>query len=59
VPAAYHTQINDVLLTALVPLTQWTGERSLLVNLDHGEEIFDNVALSRTVGWFTSISPSS
>jgi len=38
VPAAYHTQINDVLLTALVQaFTQWTGERSLLVNLEgHG-----------------------
>lgn len=60
VPATYRTQINDVLLTALVQaFAQWTGERSLLVNLEgHGrEEIFDNVDLSRTVGWFTSIFP--
>jgi len=59
VPAAHHTQINDVLLTALVQaFAQWTGERSLLVNLEgHGGRNFDNVALSRTVGWFTSIFP--
>ncbi len=53
VPAVYRTQINDVLLTALVQtLAQWTGQRSLVVNLEgHGrEEIFDNVDISRTDG---------
>jgi amino acid adenylation domain-containing protein/non-ribosomal peptide synthase protein (TIGR01720 family) len=60
VPQAYNTQINDVLLTALVQaFSQWTGTRSLLVSLEsHGrEEIFDDLDLSRTVGWFTSIFP--
>ena len=40
VPAVYHTQINDVLLTALVEsLSVWTGSRSLVVNLEgHGRE---------------------
>ncbi|GAX38387.1 non-ribosomal peptide synthetase [Nodularia sp. NIES-3585] len=60
VPAVYRTQINDVLLTALVQtLAQWTGQRSLVVNLEgHGrEEIFDNVDISRTVGLFSSIFP--
>ncbi|MEH2270522.1 MAG: condensation domain-containing protein, partial [Nostoc sp.] len=60
VPKAYNTQINDVLLTALVQaFSQWTGNNSLLLALEgHGrEEIFDNVDLSRTVGWFTSIFP--
>ncbi|MGE0127963.1 MAG: amino acid adenylation domain-containing protein [Blastocatellales bacterium] len=59
-PEAYHTQINDLLLTALgQALAEWTGERSLLVNLEgHGrEDIFDDVDLSRTVGWFTAIYP--
>lgn len=58
VPAAYQTQINDVLLTALVQaFAQWTGKSSLLVDLEgHGrEELFENVDVSRTVGWFTSI----
>ncbi|MEA5506766.1 amino acid adenylation domain-containing protein [Halotia wernerae UHCC 0503] len=60
VPKAYNTQINDVLLTALVQvLTQWTGSSSILLNLEgHGrEEIFEGVDLSRTVGWFTTIFP--
>jgi non-ribosomal peptide synthase protein (TIGR01720 family) len=60
VPEVYHTQINDVLLTALVQaFSRWTGARSLLFNLEgHGrEEIFEGVDLSRTVGWFTSIFP--
>jgi amino acid adenylation domain-containing protein/non-ribosomal peptide synthase protein (TIGR01720 family) len=60
VPAAYKTQINDVLLTALVQAyKQWTGCNDLLVDLEgHGREgIFDDVDLSRTVGWFTTIFP--
>ncbi|MBW4602156.1 MAG: amino acid adenylation domain-containing protein [Calothrix sp. FI2-JRJ7] len=60
VPAAYRAQINDVLLTALIQaFNQWTGQSSLLINLEgHGrEELFENVDLSRTVGWFTTIFP--
>ncbi|MEH2290131.1 amino acid adenylation domain-containing protein [Nostoc sp.] len=60
VPKAYNTHINDVLLTSLVQaFSQWTGNNSLLVALEgHGrEEIFNDVDLSRTVGWFTSIFP--
>ncbi|MEH2367591.1 amino acid adenylation domain-containing protein [Nostoc sp.] len=60
VPGAYNTQINDVLLTALVQtFTRWTGFYSLLIDLEgHGrEDLFDDVDLSRTVGWFTSIFP--
>ncbi|GAX38392.1 non-ribosomal peptide synthetase [Nodularia sp. NIES-3585] len=59
-PFVYHTQINDVLLTALVQtFHQWTGETSLLIDLEgHGrEELFENVDLSRTVGWFTTMFP--
>jgi amino acid adenylation domain-containing protein/non-ribosomal peptide synthase protein (TIGR01720 family) len=60
VPAAYHTQINDALLTALVQsFTKWTGAKSLLLNLEgHGREpISDDLDVSRTVGWFTTIFP--
>ncbi|ACK73919.1 amino acid adenylation domain protein (plasmid) [Gloeothece citriformis PCC 7424] len=60
VPSAYNTQINDVLLTALVEsFSQWTGENALLVDLEgHGrEDLFDDVDLSRTVGWFTTLFP--
>ncbi|MGL5939583.1 MAG: amino acid adenylation domain-containing protein [Waterburya sp.] len=60
VPSAYQTQINDVLLTALVQAFQeWTGSNSLLIELEgHGrEDILDHIDLSRTVGWFTTIFP--
>ncbi|HEY4972813.1 MAG TPA: condensation domain-containing protein, partial [Steroidobacteraceae bacterium] len=70
VPAVFHGGINDVLLTGLaVALLQWgrrrgrgtnTGNRSaVLVDVEgHGrEEIFSDVELSRTVGWFTSLYP--
>ncbi|MGD1807086.1 amino acid adenylation domain-containing protein [Dapis sp. BLCC M126] len=60
VPAVYQTQINDVLLTALVlAWQQQTRNPSLLLDLEsHGrEDIFSDVNLSRTTGWFTSIFP--
>ena len=60
VPAAYRTQINDVLLTALaMTLQRSTGRGSFLIELEgHGrEDIGDNLDLSRTIGWFTSLFP--
>ncbi|KST68652.1 non-ribosomal peptide synthetase [Mastigocoleus testarum BC008] len=60
IPSVYNTQINDVLLTALVQtFAQWTDGNSLLVDLEgHGrEDLFEDVDLSRTVGWFTSVFP--
>jgi amino acid adenylation domain-containing protein/non-ribosomal peptide synthase protein (TIGR01720 family) len=60
VPAAYHTQINEVLLTALAQaFARWTGSRSLLIEMEgHGrEEIIEDVDLWRTVGWFTTHYP--
>ncbi|MFB2837167.1 amino acid adenylation domain-containing protein, partial [Floridanema evergladense] len=60
VPKAYKTQINDVLLTALVlVLSKWTNSQTVLFNLEgHGrEDIIEGVDLSRTVGWFTTIFP--
>ncbi|GAA3670614.1 hypothetical protein GCM10022267_66800 [Lentzea roselyniae] len=59
-PAAFRTRVNDVLLSGLAwALTRWTGEQSVVVDLEgHGrEELFDDVDLSRTVGWFTAIYP--
>jgi amino acid adenylation domain-containing protein/non-ribosomal peptide synthase protein (TIGR01720 family) len=60
VPSVYHTQINDVLLTALASaFAQWTGQSELFLELEsHGrEELYNGVDLSRTVGWFTSAFP--
>ncbi|QJI45129.1 non-ribosomal peptide synthase/polyketide synthase [Pseudomonas sp. ADAK2] len=59
-PAAYRTQVNDLLLTALARVIgRWTGQASTLIQLEgHGrEELFDGVDLTRTVGWFTSLFP--
>jgi amino acid adenylation domain-containing protein/non-ribosomal peptide synthase protein (TIGR01720 family) len=59
-PAAYRTQINDLLLTALGrALCGWSGHQGVLIDLEaHGrEDLFAGVDLSRTVGWFTSQYP--
>jgi len=59
-PAAYRTQVNDLLLTALARVVcRWSGTESALIELEgHGrEDLFDDVDLSRTVGWFTSAYP--
>ena len=66
VPAAFHGGINDVLLTGLVvAVADWCRRRgrgsgpAVLLDLEgHGrEEVFGDVDLSRTVGWFTSLFP--
>jgi non-ribosomal peptide synthase protein (TIGR01720 family) len=57
---AYRSQMDDVLLTALVQaFARWTGEYAVLIDLeDHGrEEILEGVDLSHTVGRCTSIIP--
>ncbi|HGY3567433.1 TPA: non-ribosomal peptide synthase/polyketide synthase [Pseudomonas aeruginosa] len=59
-PAAYRTQVNDLLLTALARATcRWSGDASVLVQLEgHGrEDLGEAIDLSRTVGWFTSLFP--
>jgi amino acid adenylation domain-containing protein/non-ribosomal peptide synthase protein (TIGR01720 family) len=60
VSAAYGTQINDVLLTALTQtLGRWTGLKRVTIDLEgHGrEDLFPELDVSRTVGWFTSVFP--
>ena len=60
VPAAYGTEINDVLLAALgQALSRWTGSPAVLVELEgHGrEDLFAELDISRTVGWFTAAYP--
>ncbi|MGJ3561980.1 condensation domain-containing protein [Streptomyces sp. INA 01156] len=61
VPEVYRTQVNDVLLSALGrTLARWCGRDTVLVGVEgHGrEDLFDDVDLSRTVGWFTAEFPS-
>ncbi|WP_323739341.1 condensation domain-containing protein, partial [Candidatus Trichorickettsia mobilis] len=57
---AYRTEINDILLTALVlGFGDWAGNYTLSIALEgHGrEEIVEEIDLSRTIGWFTAIFP--
>jgi non-ribosomal peptide synthase protein (TIGR01720 family) len=59
VPQVYRAQINDLLLTTLVQaFNHWTGHTSLLVDLEgHGRNGIDDLDVTRTVGWFTTIYP--
>jgi amino acid adenylation domain-containing protein/non-ribosomal peptide synthase protein (TIGR01720 family) len=60
VPALYRSRIDEVLLAALaLAFAGWAPGVALAVDLEgHGrEELFENVDLARTVGWFTSIFP--
>lgn len=60
VPKAYHTQINEVLLAALVQsFANWTKQSAVLIDLEgHGRDLIaEDIDLSRTVGWFTSLYP--
>ena len=60
VPKVYRTQINDILMTALVTtLGRWTNFQEFEISLEgHGrEELFDDLDMSRTIGWFTSLFP--
>ena len=61
-PAAYHTQVNDLLLTALArTLCRWSGDAEVLVQLEgHGRDgLFEDMDLTRSVGWFTNAYPLS
>ncbi len=61
IPRASGAQIDAILLTGvLYAFERWTGTRSLLIDLlGHGREpLFDNVDLTRTVGWLNSIYPA-
>ncbi|MEV6424514.1 amino acid adenylation domain-containing protein [Streptomyces sp. NPDC051662] len=59
-PAAFRVRTEDILLTALgASLSGWAGGAGVTIDLEgHGrEELFDDLDLSRTVGWFTAIHP--
>ncbi len=61
VTVAYRVQMEEILLFALRQvISKWTGIESLLVDLEgNGREvIFDDIDVSRTVGWFTNIAPA-
>ncbi|MFE4535422.1 amino acid adenylation domain-containing protein [Streptomyces scopuliridis] len=61
IPAAFHCEINDVLLTALaLAVRRCAGsEGDVLIDVEgHGREpVVPGADLSRTAGWFTSMYP--
>lgn len=58
--APFRTQTSDLLVASLaMALGGFTGKENITIELEgHGrEELFDNMDVSRTVGWFTSMYP--
>jgi len=61
VQRAYGVQIDALLLTSILfAFVPWTGSRKLLIDLlGHGREpLYDDVDLTRTVGWLNTIYPA-
>ncbi|HEV7898363.1 MAG TPA: amino acid adenylation domain-containing protein, partial [Planosporangium sp.] len=57
---AYRTRPHELLVTAVAAaVAHWTGSSDVLIDLEgHGREpLDDRTDLSRTVGWFTTLSP--
>jgi amino acid adenylation domain-containing protein/non-ribosomal peptide synthase protein (TIGR01720 family) len=59
-PRALKSSVEEVLLAALLEsLWQWLGKKTLSIELEgHGREnLFADLDVSRTVGWFTTLFP--
>ncbi len=57
---AYHTEVDDLLLTAIaLALQSWNKESTQVITLErHGREnIYETIDHSKTVGWFTTMYP--
>ncbi|PGS65018.1 non-ribosomal peptide synthetase [Bacillus thuringiensis] len=56
----YKTEINDLLLASLtIAVKEWRNSKYLTIEMEgHGRETIDReIAIDRTVGWFTSVYP--
>ena len=56
----YKTEINDILIAALsISLKSLNdGDQIVIAMEGHGrEELFNDISITRTIGWFTSIYP--
>lgn len=56
----YHTKADELLLAALSSAWRdWTGLDSLFLHVErHGRDLVPELDVSRTVGWFTSLTPT-
>jgi len=60
VPRLFRARVSEVLATAMqMAFERWTGRAELLLDLEgHGREApFDDLDVTRTVGWFTALYP--
>jgi len=59
--APYRTDVNALLLTALaLTLSAWNRTQAVRIDVEgHGrvDELFEDMDLSRSVGWFTAVYP--
>lgn len=61
IPKKLKVEVRDVLVSALaIVLQKWTKHDEVLFDIEgHGREgLFDNVDISRTIGWFTTVFPT-
>ena len=61
IPKRYRTRINEVLLAAFATVIgRWSANACVKLDLEgHGREaLFDDLDVSRTIGWFTSVFPT-
>jgi len=59
-PQVYHAELNDILLTSIARgIASVTDNQIVSLNMEgHGrEDIGEDLAIDRTVGWFTSVYP--
>ncbi|UAA37202.1 AMP-binding protein [Paraneptunicella aestuarii] len=59
-PAAYRTQVNELLLAAVwLGIYRWSGNSALRIWMEgHGrEDIFESLDVTQTMGWFTTLYP--
>jgi non-ribosomal peptide synthase protein (TIGR01720 family) len=60
VKGVFGTEVEEVLLTALATsVSKWSGSERIVIDLEgHGrEDLFEDMDISRTVGWFTALRP--
>lgn len=59
-PKTHKIEVRDSLICGLIcALSNWTKTQNIVIDMEgHGrEKLFENVDISRTVGWFTSVFP--
>jgi len=59
-PKRFKIEVKDTLISALVLVIQkWSNNNEVLIDIEgHGrEDLYDNIDISRTIGWFTSVFP--